>query len=604
MNNSKFDSMRCLKAFRITTEILAVMLIFTVLQWGIASDWGRITIKRVSITGEGGAIQSGIMFIPKGVSAQNPAPAVLNMHGRNNSSNNMINWAIEEARRGYIVLNTDLAGTLGTEAAEDATTENLAVGPLEYLESQQMVKEVTVTGHSMANLSLQIIENKEAQFKPKLKAIVRAGGAFFYSITKNHFPKETNYCIIEATADLYEDYVLGGVNKARDLVADLSGQGSALKNDTVYGDFANGTAFEFIQSKTTHQGMLYSASVIIPLLDFIGQASTAPNPIDNANMVFPLFLLCSAVAFLLFLFFIPSLAYSLTTLPVICDIVNIPLMPSEGKSGKEWSKHLITDLLVPLALFVPVTMWAKNFPTSFFGSLWVNQIFLWLLATSLFGLVMLCIRMGKKKQSGRLTAADFGFGAENEKMLDWKRIFTALSVAVSVAVLCYLLISLVLGTTGLTYQFFSMPGQIGGMTPERFIQTLRYLLMMVPVYFVINVNTATIRRPKTTGNMTVDTTKSVLINMLLSAGVLTSLLIIQFVGIRIIGTGATPLSQKYWDSVSFGWTFPFMMSLASGTAAFMHKKTGNIWVGMFTGWIMAVAITVMQCCIVPAANVR
>jgi len=112
-----------------------------------------------------------------------------------------------------IVLNADLAGTLETAVDSRSTTDNLAVGPVEYLESMDMVSEISVTGHSMANLSLQVIENREAEFKPKLKSIVGVGGAFFYSVTGNKFPTQTNYEIIEAGADLYEMAVLGGTPK-------------------------------------------------------------------------------------------------------------------------------------------------------------------------------------------------------------------------------------------------------------------------------------------------------------------------------------------------------------------------------------------------------
>lgn len=604
MEKKTYDKKRMQKALRVTGIIAALMVIFTILQWGIASDWGNIKITRVTFISEGGSEQSGVMFIPKGVSAQNPAPAIINYHGRNNSSYNMINWAIEEARRGYVVLNADLAGTLETTVNENSTTDNLAVGPVEYMESLDMISEISVTGHSMANLSLQVIELRENEFKPKLKSIVGVGGAFFYSVTGNPFPQETNYSIIEAEADLYEMDVMGGTPNARAMITELSGIGESMENSVLYGNPAQNNAFMYTEVPgMSHQGMLYSKSVIKPLLDFIALSSPAPNPLDTNDMIFMSYLLCSAAAFVLFLLLIPAVAYTLTSLPVFYETVNVPLAPSEGKSGKKWMTHLITDLAIPLALFPPVTMWAKNFPTNFFGSLWVNQIFLWLLANSIVGIVLLIIRYYKKSRTTKLTAADFGFGTAKEKMFDLKRISCAVIIAVIVTASCYLWLDIVMTTTGLDYQFFSMPGQLVRMTPERLIYTLRYMLMLAPVYFMINVNAATSRRLKSTGNETKDTVRAVLVNILLSAGVLTSLVIIQFVGVRLIGTGRTPLPSKYWDSISFGWTFPFMMSLASGTSAFLHRKTGNVWVGMITAWVMVIAMTVMQCCLVPAANV-
>jgi hypothetical protein len=604
MDNAKYDPKRLKKAGIVTGIIFAIMLLFSILQWGISSDWGNIRITRVTFVGEGGSEQSGLMFVPKGVSAQNPAPAIINYHGRNNSSYNMINWAIEEARRGYIVLNADLAGTLETSLGGNNTTDNLAVAPVEYMQSLDMVSDIAVTGHSMANLSLQIIEMREAEFKPKLKAIVGVGGAFFYSVTGNHFPVETNYAIIEAGADLYEYAVMGGTPNARKMITELSGIGDAMENNTIYGDIASGTAFEYVEVPgMSHQGMLYSVKVIKPLLDYIELSIPAPNPIDTSDMVFWKYLLCSAAAFISFLLFIPALTYTITSLPLVYEIVNIPLVPSKGKSKEKWMVHAITDFAIPFAIFVPVTMWAKNFPTNFFCSLWVNQIFLWLVACNLIGIVLLIIRYYKKSRTQKLSAADFGFGSADEKMFNGKRIICAAGITVAVATICYLWLDIISRTTGLDYQFFSMPGQLVRMTPERFVHILRYLIMMIPVYFMINVNVSTSRRLKDTGNETYDTIRAVLVNIFLSATVLTALVVIQFIGIRVLGDGSSPFPQKYWDSISFGWTFPFMMSTASGVSAFLHRKTGNVWVGMLVTWVMVISMTILQCCLVPAANV-
>ena len=94
-----------------------------------------------------------------------------------------------------------------------------------------------------------------------------------------------------------------------------------------------------------------------------------------------------------------------------------------------------------------------------------------------------------------------------------------------------------------------------------------------------------------------------MLNILLSAGVLTALVIIQFVGVRILGDGTTPFPQTYWDAISYGWTFPCMMGTAAGATAFLHRKNGNVWVGMLVTWTMVIAMTVMQCCLVPYSNV-
>lgn len=605
MKETNYDPKRLRRAALVSAVIFAVMLIFSVLQWGFASQWGNIKITRVTYVGEGGSEQSGLMFVPNGVSAENPAPAVINFHGRNNSSYNMINWAIEEARRGYIVLNPDLAGTLETSLDGNNSTANLAVSPVEYLESMDMVSEISVTGHSMANLTLQEIEKREADFKPKLKTIVGAGGVFMYANTNSGFSRTTNHLIVEGAADLYEYFVIGGLENAEAYVAEKTGIGDGMEKEVIYGNFEENNAFEYVEIPgMSHQGLLYDSATISSILEFLGQSSPAPSPLETGNMVFPYYLICSAIAFISFLFFIPSITYTITSLPGVYELVNVPYVPSKGKSGKKWAWHLITDLAIPLALFVPVTMWAKNFPTDFFCSLWVNQIFLWLVACSLIGIVLLVIRLCKKHKMEKITPADFGFGTANEKIFCWKRIGGAIGITAAVVMICYTWLGIVTSMSGLNYQFFSMPGQLVRMAPERVNHIFRYMLMMIPVYFMIGVNVATSRRLKDTGNEVKDTVKAVLVNILLSAGVLTALVVIQFVGIRILGDGSSPFPQTYWDSISFGWTFPFMMGTAAGTNAFMYRKTGNVWVGMIVTWTIVIAMTILQCCLVPSANIK
>lgn len=596
----RYDRKRLKKAVIAVIVIFALLAAATVLQWGIASDWGNVRITRVTFVGDGGAQQSGLMFIPKGVSADNPAPAIINYHGRNNSSYNLINWAMEQARRGYIVLNPDLQGTLETVITTDNTTANLCLSAFRYMDALKMVSEITVTGHSMGNVSLHILARAEAAL-PSMKNIVGVGGAFFYGIMGDAFPQQTNYCIIEGTNDIFEIQFAGTYDNMHSMMRNLSGLGDSLEFGKLYGDPADGTAFQYVEIEgLTHQWELYSRKTITAMLDFIDLSSPAPIQMSSTDMVFPTYLAVSAICFVLFILFFLALAYLFTSLPVIYEIINVPLAHSEGKPAKKWAMHIITDFLVPLALFVPVTQWAVEQSTAFFASEWLNQIFFWLVAVALFGLIMITIRSVKTSKQRKLTPADFGMGLAEEKFFNGKRLGTALGIAVAVTFVIFTWMDIVIGTTGLNYQVYSMPGQIMRMTPERFIFILRYLIIMIPVYIVININIATTRRMKTTGNETKDTIRDILVNILLSAGCLTILMLIQFGGCRILdNTTLPPLDTTYWDSLAYGWSFPLMMSTCAGGSTFLYRKTGNIWTGVFTTCIVVISITVLQCCAVP-----
>lgn len=597
MDCASYNKKRLRKASLATAILFALILLGTILQWGIASDWGGITIRRVSIVSEGGKSFSGMMFIPKGVNADNPAPAIINFHGRNNSSFNLINWAIEEARRGYIAFSPDLAGTVESDRDEGNTRARINDAAYSYLQSLDMVTEISATAHSMGNMSIQDLISREGETQYKLKNLVNVGGTFFWGFGEKPFPSQTNFLILEGSADIFLVQSGGGYEKIHNLVASRSGLGERFTIGELFGDPSEGTAFQYIEMPgMTHQGELYSTVTIGHILDFIGMSSPAPIQLDNSDMIFPFYQIVSACCFILFLLLIGSVAYTLTSLPGIYSVVNTQLPTSNGKSWKKWATHLITDFAIPIALFVPVTTLVKKMPTTFFVSTWINQILFWLAACAAVSLVFIIIRMVKKhREQGSLSAVDFGMGEPGEKILNWKRIGCACVIAVAVSCIMFGWMDIVFKTTNLNYQFNSMPGQLMRGSPERIVYTIRYLLFMIPVYFVININIATTRRMKTTGNETRDTIRDIIVNILLSAGCLTILMVIQFGGIRIMGDGTIPLNPKYWDSLAFGWSFPLMMSTCSGVSTFLYRKTGNIWTGTLTTCIAVIAITVFQC---------
>lgn len=602
MGQASYDRKRLRKATLATTIIFVLMLFGTVLQWGVASGWGSITIRRVSYITEGGKSASGMMFIPNGVNDENPRPAVINLHGRNNSSFNMINLAIEQARRGYIVFNPDLAGTVESDHDEANIDTRIFESAFEYLQSLDMVTEISTLGHSRGVRYIRnMILAEDDGTKPKLVNLIEMGGMFQFAKEEIPFASHTNFLCVDGGADLYDKQLFGDYDTLHNMVAKKSGHTDDFEIGKLYGDPANGTAFQYVEIPgMTHQGLLYSKIAIGSVIEFIERSCPTETPLSASSMIFPLYQVISACCFVLFLLMIASLAYLFTSLPGIYSVVNTPLPVSQGKPARKWAMHILTDFAIPIALFVPVTRFvAAKVPITFFVSKWINQILMWLAVCAIISTIFIIVRSVRKKKESGLTPVDFGLGTEKEKMFVWKRIGCAVAIAIAVAVLLFAWMDVVFKTTGLNYQFNSMPGQIMRGSPERVIYTLRYMIFMLPVYFVININIATTRRMKTTGNECHDTVRDVLVNILLSAGSLTLLMVIQFGGIRILGTGAVPLNNTLWDSLAYGWSFPLMMSTCSGVSTYLYRKTGNIWTGTITTCLMVIAITVFQCSTMP-----
>lgn len=106
---------------------------------------------------------SGYLYIPKGVSAENPAPCVCITHGYLNSKEYVQGYAIELARRGYVVFLYDMydhgTSTWDTPAAFNFyvwsayDAMNFAYSRDEVLKAADGTGIIGLTGHSMGGFS-------------------------------------------------------------------------------------------------------------------------------------------------------------------------------------------------------------------------------------------------------------------------------------------------------------------------------------------------------------------------------------------------------------------------------------------------------------------
>ncbi|MBU2099252.1 MAG: alpha/beta fold hydrolase, partial [Gammaproteobacteria bacterium] len=111
---------------------------------------GDVDIKDVRFTGNSGQTLSALLYIPPNASARTPAPGILAVHGYINSREVQAPFAIELARRGYVVLALDQSGH---GYSDGPAFSNGFGGPaaLRYLRSLDIVDtdNIGLEGHSM-----------------------------------------------------------------------------------------------------------------------------------------------------------------------------------------------------------------------------------------------------------------------------------------------------------------------------------------------------------------------------------------------------------------------------------------------------------------------
>src|ERR1700760_3635947 len=111
---------------------------------------GGIQIRDIRSTGAKGNTMSALLYVPPNATAQLPAPGILAVHGYINSRETQDGFAIEFARRGYVVLALDQTGHGYSDPPAFA---NGFGGPdgLAYLRSLEIVDKTNIglEGHSM-----------------------------------------------------------------------------------------------------------------------------------------------------------------------------------------------------------------------------------------------------------------------------------------------------------------------------------------------------------------------------------------------------------------------------------------------------------------------
>lgn len=99
MKNSK-------RSVKLLCIALAIILVGSILASVFHTGAGATTITRISFDGGHGTL-SGLLYMPKDASADNPKPAIVVTHGYLNSAEMQDANAIELSRRGFIVLALD-----------------------------------------------------------------------------------------------------------------------------------------------------------------------------------------------------------------------------------------------------------------------------------------------------------------------------------------------------------------------------------------------------------------------------------------------------------------------------------------------------------------
>jgi pimeloyl-ACP methyl ester carboxylesterase len=393
---------------------LAILGLILILAGGLLAHLtqtaGGIKIQDIRFKGAKGNTMSGLLYIPPNATPQIPAPGILAVHGYINSRETQDGFAIEFARRGYVVLALDQTGHGYSDPPAFA---NGFGGPdgLAYLRSLEFVDKnnIGLEGHSMGGWTVLAA----ATAMPNdYKSMVLEGSSTGKPYAAEGTPSWPRHVALVFAQ--YEEFstLMWGVDLARDVTQSpklwaLFGTQGPVEPGKVYGDIAEGTARVLYTPAITHPAEHISHEAIGYSLDWFAKTlqGGTPRPVDDQiwfrKEIGTLIALIGFVALLIGAFdgLLEGRMYSRLRLPEVAD----GTMPEHSAaSGRRWTTAFILSAFIPALTYYPAFALGGTFvtPSAYLPQGITNQILVWAVINGLITLALMRFAPKRASRSG------------------------------------------------------------------------------------------------------------------------------------------------------------------------------------------------------------
>ena len=392
---------------RWTLAIIGLVLILAggVLAY-LTQTSGGIQIRDIRFTGAKGNTMSALLYVPANATAQLPAPGILAVHGYINSRETQDGFAIEFARRGYVVLALDQTGHGYSDGPAFA---NGFGGPdgLAYLRSLEFVdkENIGLEGHSMGGWTVLAAATAMPNDYKSMVLEGSSTGKPFAAEGTTAWPR--NVALIFAQYEEFSE-LMWGVDKARDVAQSpklqaLFGAKGAVEAGKDYGDSAQGTARVLYTPAITHPAEHISKEAIGYSLDWFAKTLKGGTPRPSDDQIWFRKELGTLVAFIGFVILMLGTFDGLLEAPMFSHL-RLPAVadgstPLETTKGGRWVGALLLSAFIPALTYYPAFALGGTFvtPSRFLPQGITNQILVWVVLNGLIAWALM--RFAPKRAS-------------------------------------------------------------------------------------------------------------------------------------------------------------------------------------------------------------
>ena len=261
--------------------VAAILLVAGLFMVARIQTAGGITVSDVRFRAPDGTQLSALVYRPTNATPQTPAPGILAVHGYINTRETQSAFAIEFARRGYVVVALDQRGHGYSGGA--ATAKGFG-GPegLAYLRSLPFVDkdQIGLEGHSMGGWTILAAA---AAMPEDYRAMVLEGSSTGAPFAKEGTPTwPRNLALVYSRFDEFAPLMWGvasapEVDKSAKLMT-LFGTAAPVAADRDYGDIAVGTGRILRTPAATHPGDHISTVAVGDAADWFARTLKGGTP--------------------------------------------------------------------------------------------------------------------------------------------------------------------------------------------------------------------------------------------------------------------------------------------------------------------------------------
>lgn len=313
------------------------------------------TVRDIRFAGTNGTVMSALLYVPKNATPATPAPGILAVHGYINSRETQDGFAIEFARRGYVVLALDQTGH---GYSGGAAFSNGFGGPdgLRYLSSLPIVDsdQIGLEGHSMGGWTVLAAAVAMPDVYASMVLVGSSTGAPYAQEGSTTRPR--NLALVFSRYDEFSK-LMWGVDRALDVPTSVKlqavfGTEAPVVAKRLYGTIAEGTARKLYQPSTTHPGDHLSTAAIGDAAEWFAATLKGGTPRPRSDQVWYWKEAGTGIGLVGFIMIVLGAFDALVRLPFFAS-VGAAAIPAAEQRNRGWWRGFALNTGLPALLFFP-----------------------------------------------------------------------------------------------------------------------------------------------------------------------------------------------------------------------------------------------------------